>query len=113
MRNYIEKLKRESERQLAESANRLRTDQVLVPWELLEVQIRRWWINLPPGMQQRRFQIAEIAAHCHGRYRDKPALREVAATLRALGWSEIRDWTNAGRNRRLWMPTRTHSLPTI
>jgi len=71
--------------------------------EPLEVQITRWWANLPPIIQQRPFQIAEVAAQCKGRYRDKPALREVAAALRALGWSERRDWSLMGRNRRLWI----------
>ena len=74
-------------------------------WEPLEVQIKRWWANLPPIMQQRPYQITEIAAQCRGRYRDKPALREVATALRVLGWSERRDWSVAGRNKRFWITT--------
>lgn len=72
-------------------------------WEPLEIQIKRWWANLPPIMQQRSFQIVEIAAQCKGRYRDKPALREVASALRALSWTENRDWSSQGRNRRYWI----------
>ena len=55
-------------------------------------------------MQQRKFQIFEVAAQCKGIYRDRPALREIAIALRALGWVETRDWTTKGRNRRLWTP---------
>jgi hypothetical protein len=75
----------------------------VVAYEPLEKHIDRWWVNLPPAMQNRRFQIAEIAAQCRGRYRDKAAIREVAAALRVLGWRELRDWTSAGRNKRFWV----------
>jgi len=107
MKPYIEALKAETVRRRIEDGARRareRKEVLVVQWEPLETQIQRWWDNLPPTMQQRRFQIVEIAAHCHGRYRDKPALREVAAALRALCWKDVRNWTNAGRNSRFWEP---------
>ncbi len=70
----------------------------------LELQIERWWLSLPPVMQSRLFRIDEIAAQCRGRYRDRPALREVAAALRFLGWKTYRDWKKNGCSSRLWMP---------
>lgn len=70
----------------------------------LELQIERWWLSLPSVMQSRLFRIDEIAAQCRGRYRDRPALREVAAALRFLGWKTHRDWKKNGRSSRLWMP---------
>lgn len=70
--------------------------------ESLEDQILRWWVNLPEDQRQRRFQIMDISAHCKGKFHSKPALREVAAALRTLGWNEKRDWTKVGRNRRFW-----------
>ena len=72
--------------------------------ESLEIQIQRWWKNLPPVLQYRQYQITEIAIQCKGRYKGNPALREVAAALRALGWEQKRDWTNQGRNKRFWSP---------
>lgn len=98
MKHYISNLRKVCQAALPvpkQSENR-------AEWEPLEVQIKRWWANLPPIMQQRPYQITEIAAQCRGRYRDKPALREVAVALRVLGWTERRDWSVAGRNRRFW-----------
>ena len=103
MKHYISNLRKVSQETLPkpkQSENR-------AEWEPLEVQIKRWWANLPPVMQQRPYQITEIAAQCRGRYRDKPAVREVAVALRVLGWSERRDWSVSGRNRRLWIPAST------
>lgn len=71
-------------------------------WQPLEDQIKRWWINMPPSLRRRRFQLAEIAGQCRGRGGGKPANRDVAAALRVLGWHEFRDWTSAGRNKRFW-----------
>jgi hypothetical protein len=102
MKHYIQKLRTVSEQRLAEHSLRKRTRKT--EWEPLETQIQRWWVNLPPTIQWRRFQIFEIAAQCNGKYRDRPALRQVASALRTIGWREVRDWTNHGRNHRLWQP---------
>ena len=100
MRNYIQNLRKVSEEQRAELE--LRSSQPSVEWEPLEVQINSWWSSLPPVLQLRNYQITEIAAQCKGRYRAKPALRQVATSLRALGWTQKRDWSAVGRNRRYW-----------
>ena len=34
---------------------------------------------------------------------ERPALRDVAAALRVLGWTQQRDWRKAGNNRRVWI----------
>lgn len=102
MKSYIENLQAQAAT-LRDATTCAVSSSHAAQWEPLEVQIKRWWVNLPPVMKQRPFQIIEIAAQCRGRYRDKPALREVASALRALGWSERRDWSVTGRNRRLWI----------
>jgi len=99
MKQYIQHLRKVSEETLSKS----KQSECRVEWEPLEIQIKRWWANLPPIMKQRPFQIVEIAAQCKGTYRGKPALRDVANALRSLGWHEFRDWSNSGRNRRLWI----------
>jgi len=71
-------------------------------FEPLEDQIRRWWANVAEAERSRRFHIAEIAAHCRGKYQTRPALRDVAAALRCLGWTQTRKWSKAVRNRRYW-----------
>ena len=103
MKHYISHLRKVSQ----ETLTKPKHIEIRAEWEPLEVQIKRWWANLPPVMQQRPFQIIEIAAQCKGRYRDKPALREVAVVLRALGWTENRNWSVAGRNRRQWCPPKS------
>lgn len=107
MKHYISHLRKVSQETLPTPGHKHAEGQA--DWEPLEVQIKRWWVNLPPVMQERPFQIIEIAAQCRGCYRDKPALRSVAAALRVLGWSELRDWSNAGRNRRFWLPNHVYS----
>lgn len=111
IREYVQRLQAEAERQRQLQAQReaeerhlreLEARAKLAQHEPLEAQIRRWWANLPDCQKDRRFQLSEIAAYCHGRYKPKAALRQVAAALRTLGWREVRDWTNAGRNRRYW-----------
>lgn len=102
MKHYIHNLRKVSD-QLDDTRKRVRDGNRRAN-ESVETQIQRWWVNLPPVMRQRRFQILEVAAQCKGLYRDRPALREIANALRALGWVETRDWTTLGRNRRLWIP---------
>lgn len=99
MKQYISNLRKVSQ----ETLPKLKYRESRAECEPLEVQIKRWWENLPPIMQQRPYQITEIAAQCRGRYRDKPALREMASALRAMGWTEQRDWSSQGRNRRYWI----------
>ena len=105
MRHYIQNLRTVSEKRLTEH----RLDK-RISWtggEPIEAQIHRWWVNLPPAVRERKFQIVEIASQCTGKYRPKPALRQVTAALRSSGWQEVRDWTNLGRNCRLWRPPKS------
>ena len=102
MQDYIQKLREISEKSLAE-CKRVQCSNY-PKWEPLEIQIKKWWANLPPALRERRFQITEIAAQCKGKYQDKPALRQVAAVLRTYGWREVRVWKIQGRNCRLWIP---------
>ncbi len=97
--SYIQQLRKASEEKLIQCKHLDHQE----PWEPLEIQIRRWWINLPPVMQQRRFQIVEIASQCKSRCGSIPAWRDVACALRVLGWQNKRDWTVKGRNARYWI----------
>lgn len=101
LEGYLKGLKAAADEQL-NKANQNRPLKVSSVWRPLEDQIKHWWANLPPSLCRRRFQLAEIAGQCCGRGGGKPANREVAAALRALGWREFRDWTSAGRNKRFW-----------
>lgn len=105
MKPYIEALWAETARRRAEDDARNAHERkavMVVQWEPLEVQIQRWWQSLPDNLKIRQYQIAEIAGLCKGRYRERPALREIAKALRNCGWESGRDWSSEGRNRRFW-----------
>jgi len=109
MKHYISNLRKVSKETLPKHKH----SESQTEWEPLENQIQRWWVNLPTIMKNRRFQIVEIAGQCRGRFRDKPALRDVAASLRILGWAEARDWSKPARNRRYWVSGFTKGNPPI
>jgi hypothetical protein len=81
---------------------KLEAEALRARFEPLEDQIRRWWANLPEADKHRRFHITEIAAHCRGKYQERPALRDVAASLRLLGWRSMRSWKKFSRDKRFW-----------
>lgn len=66
--------------------------------------IRRWYDKEPPALRHRKYSMTEFILRFAGRFRPKPAARLIAEALRELGWTEHRDWTRAGRNRRYWVP---------
>lgn len=66
--------------------------------------IQHWYDKEPPALRDRKYSMAEFVIRFSGRFRPKPATRLIAEALRELGWTEHRDWTRAGRNRRYWCP---------
>ena len=102
MKTYIQNLNKMTILAVSKYAQG-RAGTVRAVFEPLETQITRWWANLPQSSRERAFLISEIAGACRGRFRERPALRDVAAALRVLGWTQQRDWRKAGNNRRVWM----------
>lgn len=68
------------------------------------VLVRDWYNSIPPAARQRRYTTEELLTKFAGRYRDRPAIRMIAAALRVNGFLPRRDWTVAGRNLRYWIP---------
>lgn len=66
--------------------------------------IAHWFEKEPPALRYRKYSMTEFVIRFAGRFRPKPAARLLAEALRELGWTEHRDWTRAGRNRRYWCP---------
>ena len=66
--------------------------------------IQHWYDREPPALRDRKYSMTEFILRFAGRFRPKPATRLIADALRELGWTEHRDWTRAGRNRRYWVP---------
>jgi len=102
MKTYIQNLNKMTTMAISKRTQE-RSGTVKAAFEPLETQITRWWANLPQSSRDRAFLISEIAGACRGRFRERPALRDVAAALRVLGWTQQRDWRKAGNNRRMWM----------
>lgn len=66
--------------------------------------IHDWWHSMAPATRNHPWSIETIMAAAFKDKPRRPALRCVAAALRTAGWTERRDWTRAGRNRRYWLP---------
>lgn len=70
--------------------------------DLYASHLQSWWNSLPPAVRQHPWSMDTImTAAFHG---EAVATRFVSEQLRLAGWSEKRDWTTKGRNRRQWIP---------
>ena len=61
-------------------------------------------ISFALAEQQRRWTMAEFVARLSGRHSARPHPMQVGQALRALSWTQARDWTNEGGGRRYWLP---------
>jgi hypothetical protein len=68
------------------------------------VQITAWTYGLSPVQRSRRYSIGEVMllAALKGHFRDHASLRYTGEALRRCGFTQKRDWTAAGRNKRYW-----------
>ncbi len=66
--------------------------------------VSRWWHAQPITARIHPWQLRTITAAAFADNPRKPSIQHVAEALRRLGFTERRDWTVAGRNRRLWLP---------
>ena len=66
--------------------------------------VTAWWNNQSPVVREHPWSINTIAAAAFAGSPRKPSIQRIAEALRRLGFSERRDWTKAGRNRRYWNP---------
>lgn len=96
LRSQIERLKEEAETMAFKQNPTLRTVKPL------DTQIIELMATLAPSQRDRRWSMAELVTRLEGRYRDNPHPQMIGEALRRLGWSTVRDWTNAGGGRRYW-----------
>ena len=77
----------------------------------LEEKFVLWIASLTPAQLQRPYTTIEVIklASLTGKYRERPALQEVAQLLRKHGFIHKRNWTNASRNQRNWEYKKTSS----
>lgn len=69
----------------------------------LTEQIEALMRSLPPAQRDRPWSMEELVARLQGRYNARPSAGEVGIALRKIGWTRIRDWTELGRGRRMWL----------
>lgn len=68
----------------------------------LTEQIEALMLSLPPVQRDRPWSMEELIARLQGRYSARPHAMKVGQALRALGWTQRRDWTRGGGGRRYW-----------
>lgn len=64
--------------------------------------LQSWWNSMAPAVRQHPWSMEIIMASAFPG--EQVAPRFVSEQLRLAGWSEKRDWTSKGRNRRQWIP---------
>lgn len=81
------------------------------PIYTLEEKLVLWIASQTPAQLQRPYTTIEVIklATLTGKYRERPALQEVAQLLRKHGFIHKRSWTNASRNQRYWEYKKTSS----
>lgn len=108
LRTYVQQLKDEAEKaslQRQEELDRSKHQpkpNSLRPVKPLDVQITELMASLPQAQRDRKWSMAELVSRLEGRYRDKPHPQMIGETLKRLGWSTGRDYSNAGGGRRYW-----------
>lgn len=100
--------------QLREQVAKRRTEQERIEAEQVKREPKRkldyagtvtaWWNNQPPKMREHPWSLKTIAAAAFADSPRKPSIQHVAEALRHIGFTERRDWSRAGRNRRQWLP---------
>ena len=65
-------------------------------------QIEALMRSLPPVQRNRPWSMQELVARLDGRFNSRPHPMYVGQALRALGWTQRRDWTAHGGGRRYW-----------
>ena len=106
MKRYIENLRDSSDeanlREEAKAQTHHADPRVLCDTPLTE-QIEALMLSLPSVQRDRPWSMDELVARLHGRYSARPHPMNVGQALRALGWTQRRDWTRGGGGRRVWL----------
>lgn len=104
--SYTARLRQHAEKLAADHARRQDIEpKRLAPPKLDYVAIlKAWWQTMPPTGRQHPWSLEVVASAAFTGQPRRPALRRVAEALRTLAFTERRDWTRRGRNRRLWYP---------
>ncbi len=108
MKTYIKELKAktiEAEHRREQSNAKSRDTEMRVSpdWAPLTEQVITLMRNLPPAQRERPWAMEELCLRLKGKFERHPHPMHVGNALRSLGWVQMRDWTNAGGGRRVWV----------
>ena len=107
MKTYIDQLKADtaeanSRHEEEVKAQRKPTDTRVLCDTPLTDQIEALMNSLPPVQRDRPWSMDELVARLQGRYSARPHPMNVGQALRALRWTQKRDWTRDEGGRRMW-----------
>ena len=69
----------------------------------LTEQIEELMRSLSPAQRNRPWSMDDLLVRLQGRYSARPHAMNVGQALRAMGWTQKRDWTRDGGGRRVWL----------
>jgi hypothetical protein len=105
---YIDQLKADTaeanlRREEEAKANRHNADSRVLCDKPLTEQIEALMRSLSSAQRDRPWSMDELVARLQGRYSARPHPMNVGQALRALGWTQKRDWTRDGGGKRYWV----------
>lgn len=107
MKTYIEALRERAEddrrRQDEARAKSAGSDSRILCDVPLRDQIEELMASLPPAQRDRPWSMDEFVIRLQGRFKARPHPMHIGQALRALGWTQKRDYTKSGGNRRFWI----------
>ena len=76
----------------------------------LKTQVQQYLQSQPPIMRNKPISLMALRAQLQGRYNARPSAGDLGIALTSLGFSRIRDFSNAGNGRRFWLPPSANNL---
>lgn len=100
MKGYIDSLRRMSDAASAE--RRSEPHPSATTYTPLLTQLERLFATMPANQRLRDYTVAELVPRLQGEFRAHPSAAGVAAALKQLGFTQRRDYSQAGGGARVW-----------
>lgn len=100
MKGYIDSLRRMSD--AANAEKRTEPNSSVTAYTPLLTQLERLFATMPANQRRRDYTVAELIPRLQGEFRAHPSAAGVAAALKQLGFTQRRDYSQAGGGARVW-----------
>ena len=100
MKGYIAQLNRMMEKANAE--NPAAPKPSVLTYTPLVTQLERLFATMSENQRRRDYSVAELIPRLKGEFRPAPSAAGVAAALKQLGFTQHRDYSQAGGGTRVW-----------